>query len=601
MRHNHSTAHASAVHLAEIQDALLELTRSGVVILDAHFRVIRANQNFFDQLHLKSDRITGKNIFDVFPSALLIDSSLAQALQRVKRTGQPIKLTDIRYSVGPNSIKTLNVTIRCMGSSTAVGFVMVWDDISDQVEKIFELSMVRQINDIMMQRHMSLDRLLHLILTCVTAGSALGFNRAFLLLVDKDGKWVRGQMGVGPQSREDVYRIWAALGAQWQPLKDFLAASSYTPEAKDSPVAQMVSKMKFSMSQTRNVVVASIHKKKACKVTDALRDARVNAKFRDIYTAKEFVIVPLMGRQRVLGVIIADNIYSNEPITEDQVQLLTMFANQAGLAIETAKTYRNLQKDRNQLRQAYQTLKNTQNKLMNAEKLAAIGKMAAYISHEIRNPLVTIGGFARSVLKAASLQEVHQAADIILEETTRLEKILDEVLDFSRPIRPEFKFYDVNEVLRESCVLVSEELKSRGITLRRDLGENLQRIFMDPGQLKQAILNILKNAIYAMPLGGALSITSARRRAHVEVMVVDTGSGISQSVMPQLFTPFFTTRQTGSGLGLAVTRQIVQEHGGTIEIRSVEGKGTTCELHLPVEKKINGVLEEEAVAGTPDR
>ncbi len=587
--------HPKALHTASLMEALLSKTPSGVVVLDADFRILRANQNFFDQLRFKADQAVSKNIFDVLPSTLLIDSGVAQALQKVKRSGQAIKLTDVSYNLGPSSLKTLNVFIQAIPDSDEGGFLMVWDDISDRVEKIFELSMLRQINEAIMEKKLHLDRLLHLILTCVTAGSALAFNRAFLFLVSKDGRRVHGKLGVGPQSKEDAYRIWSALGADWRTLKDFLDTFNHEPQDREAPLTHAVRAMECSLRRSKNAVVWAIQNKRACHVTDVENDPRVGSDFCRFDSAREFVIVPLIGRHRVLGAIAADNIYSGEPIREEQVQLLTMFSNQAGLAIETAQMYRDLQRDRNKLHQAYQALKNTQNRLMNAEKLAAVGKMAAHVSHEIRNPLVTIGGFARTILRNVSDGDVNQAAQIIVEEVTRLEKILWDVLDFSRPVTPEFKMDDVNDVIRESCVLISGDVKDRNIELLLHLDKMLPRIVMDPRQWKQAILNVVKNAIMAMPSGGILSIKTSRVDRFVQTEIIDTGVGIPPDAISRLFVPFFTTRQSGSGLGLALTRQIVEEHDGTIEIRSEEGKGTVCTICLPVERKTKEISPKEFI------
>lgn len=590
----------NAAQHAGVLETLLSLTHSGVVLLDSGLRVLQANPAFCRQLHVRADQLEGKIFHDVLPSPLLLDSGIPEALKQVKLTGRPAKITDIRCSLGPNCVMTLNVSIHPVPGKGAGAFLTVWDDVSDRVEKIFELSMLRQINESMMEKNLRLDRLLHLVLTCVTAGSALGFNRAFLLLVSKDGRRVCGKMGVGPQSKEDAYKVWAKLGAEGRTtLKDFLGGLSYEPPSKDSPLAQDVAKLDFSMAGTHNAVVSAILHKKACLVGDAATDARVDGEFRAVYPVEEFVIVPLIGRNRVLGAIIADNVYSRDAIRQEQVQLLTMFANQAGLALETAEMYRNLQKDRNQLKQAYQTLMNTQSKLMSAEKLAAIGKMAAHVSHEIRNPLVTIGGFARTILKKNPQPEIREAAEIVVSEVTRLEKILNEVLDFSRPVTPIFKSQDLNEVIRESCVLVSAELKSGEVRLLCKLDDKLPKIVMDSQQLKQAVLNILKNAINAMPSGGTLTVTTECLKEYAKIDVTDTGSGIPEAVLRQLFTPFFTTRQTGTGLGLAVTRQIVEEHEGTIDIKSEEGKGTTCLIFLPLQRGLKGMMEEVALAGTP--
>jgi signal transduction histidine kinase len=171
---------------------------------------------------------------------------------------------------------------------------------------------------------------------------------------------------------------------------------------------------------------------------------------------------------------------------------------------------------------------------------------------------------------------------IILEEVTRLEQILREQLTLERHLQPVLAPVDLNQILRDVRKLLSHGLLSSQIRLVGELAEDLPITMGDANQLKQAFLNIIQNAIQSMPDGGTITVSTAQRGQNIVVRIDDTGPGIPNDVMDKLFMPFFTTRKTGSGLGLAVTKRIVENHGGEIEVMSEVGKGTTFEVALPI-------------------
>jgi signal transduction histidine kinase len=289
------------------------------------------------------------------------------------------------------------------------------------------------------------------------------------------------------------------------------------------------------------------------------------------------VSVPLIVKSSVVGVILADNLYSGRAITDDHVKLLMLFASQAALAIENAETYAELQKSLDRLTQA-------QKEIVHSEKLATIGKMAAHVAHEIRNPLSTIGGFARAILrKPDSVERVNKNAKIISEEATRLENMLKGVMDFSRPSAPVPKIGDFNTAVEKAFRTQAEILSSRNIHSSVDLDRSIPEVNYDENQVMQVLHNLIRNAADSMPGGGALAIRTAREGDNVCLTVQDSGSGIPPEVQERLFDPFFTTKPDGTGLGLAVSKKIIDDHGGHIEVKSIVGKGTTFRILLPAQ------------------
>ncbi len=232
-------------------------------------------------------------------------------------------------------------------------------------------------------------------------------------------------------------------------------------------------------------------------------------------------------------------------------------------------------------------LKRSQDTLIQAEKLAALGRMTADVAHEIRNPLTAIGGFARRLLKSAAGDKERERAAIIVAEVERLEKILRDVLTFSRDARFHLEKHHVDGLLHEIAQIQEPVCSEQSITVSVAVEKGLPAVLIDRDQVKQAITNLVTNALDAMPGGGALTITAGTEVLHgvryVRLTVDDTGQGMDEDILPLIFEPFFSTKRTGhgTGLGLSITRKIIEEHGGFVKAESKKGRGSTISLFFP--------------------
>ena len=229
--------------------------------------------------------------------------------------------------------------------------------------------------------------------------------------------------------------------------------------------------------------------------------------------------------------------------------------------------------------------KRLEEELLRNERLSALGRGAAHITHEIKNPLMLIGGFARQVLKdiPPGLEKDKEKLRIIVDEVQRLEGFLIEVGSYAKLSEPQKGVGDLNALVRETCDRLEPSIKERGITLRLELDEDLPEVRFDPVHLRQVILNVAKNGIEAMPEGGTLTMVSGSRDNRVFLEVSDTGEGIPPEVMEKMFQPFFSTKDKGSGLGLAISQKIIEAHQGKITIESELGKGSRVTLFLNLE------------------
>jgi signal transduction histidine kinase len=252
-------------------------------------------------------------------------------------------------------------------------------------------------------------------------------------------------------------------------------------------------------------------------------------------------------------------------------------------------------RDRQKIETLYTTLKDTQEQLIHSEKLASIGTLAAGVAHEINNPLDGIQNCIRSILQEPDdKKKAGHYLGLIQEGLNRIENIVRKLLDFARPSELKMEYMQVNDLLGNSLELVAHRFNNPGIKLNKDFAGNLPLYRGDSHYLQQVFLNIILNALDAMPAGGALTVkTSLAQNApggvslpntRIEVAVSDTGCGIPQENLSKIFDPFFTTKGVGegTGLGLAVCTGIIKEHRGEIKVKSAVGKGSTFTVLLPV-------------------
>ncbi len=246
------------------------------------------------------------------------------------------------------------------------------------------------------------------------------------------------------------------------------------------------------------------------------------------------------------------------------------------------------------------------------ERLAVIGELAAGAAHEIRNPLTGIGNCAQVLqMRLAERENERKMADMILHEAQRLEHIITSLLGFARPGVPHLQETQIEDIAREALEFEQPIYEKRGARCELRVIGMIPPIYVDPGQIKQVLLNLMRNGVDAMSDGGLLTVEVRVERRHlhgrrklgrratdmvhvptegplarfVRIRVKDTGKGIPQEKLLRIFDPFFTTRSEGTGLGLSVSQSIIQEHGGFISIQSVEGRGSVFDVDLPIERR----------------
>jgi signal transduction histidine kinase len=234
------------------------------------------------------------------------------------------------------------------------------------------------------------------------------------------------------------------------------------------------------------------------------------------------------------------------------------------------------------LRESNLELYRTQEELSREQTLAAMGRLVAHVSHEIRNPLTTIGGYAHHLVRKPDNPEtVRNHAKIIAEEVRRLEELLNDMLGLARPQSTTRRPASLHEILDRACLLAGAPQAAK-IVVRKEYDTTMPLLEVDASALLRAWLNTIRNAVQAMPDGGTLTIATKHDHQCARICISDTGCGIAPDILPTIWTPFVTHRESGTGLGLAVTQQIIHEHRGSIRVESEVGKGTAFHFALPI-------------------
>jgi len=290
--------------------------------------------------------------------------------------------------------------------------------------------------------------------------------------------------------------------------------------------------------------------------------------------AKSSIAHPLLAAGKHVGMIVVNRIRNVKPFSQVDLRIATIFSSQAAQAIQNANLYGQLQEARDQLVQS--------------EKMASIGQLAAGVAHEINNPLAAILGFAQLLLEDTTLTE-SQRADLqtINSESLRCRTIIQDLLQFSRRRSPQMGAVDIGALIKSTVGLVQHDFMVAGVDINVHVPADLPMAWGETGLVQQVLLNLVTNARQAMEgkQGHLLEVSAAVHEKQVSIRFKDNGPGIPKDIQGKIFDPFFTTKPVGqgTGLGLSICYGIVQQHGGSLRVESDSGKGATFIVELPLE------------------
>ena len=300
------------------------------------------------------------------------------------------------------------------------------------------------------------------------------------------------------------------------------------------------------------------------------------------FRTKSAICVPLMLRNSPMGALEVINKRSGEPFNRSDLEILYAIAQHVSVALENANLYRRLEES---FAVTTQELRITQSKLIRTERLASMSNLVQGVAHEIRNPITTIGGFARRIKKELgdNQQKLEKYVDIILDETARLENIVKRVHDFTetQSYSPTLERIEpiVEGVLHVAMPLADQQR----VRIVKEIAPDLPPVRLDSIQITIAFANIVENALEAMPQGGTLTLKALREDHFVVILIKDSGCGIPKEQLTAIYDPFVTSKSKGVGLGLTLVHQVISNHHGDIRITSEVQKGTVVTIRLPLD------------------
>jgi len=404
----------------------------------------------------------------------------------------------------------------------------------------------------------SLEDNLLVILTALTSGSGVGFNRAMLFL--KQGDRLKGEMWLGPRSAEEAGFIWEVLSTPGIGYVEIIEHNRALVSKNEDTLSGRLKGLVYTVDEDTSLIPAyAACRKEILLVREATSEPLVDKRFLDVIQVDEFLCIPLLARDEVLGEIVLDNAITRTPITSSDIKLAGLCGLIAGNYIYSTTLHR---------------------KLLDMEKMVAMGEMAMFVTHQLRNPIVAIGGFTDQLLKPDVPEEKKlRNLTIIRDEVRRLEDIIFQMGHFLKVSLKEPVYFDPGPVLAGVFDSPEVQTKSQGYVLNVKLEPCLPQILCDPTSFGEVVRNLLDNAFEATPPGGMVTVRGYRKNSGWFVLSIrDTGKGISNPDKDQLFRPFFSTKEKGMGLGLPFTKRVMDTCDGKIEVQSRVGKGALFKL-----------------------
>lgn len=449
-----------------------------------------------------------------------------------------------------------------------------------------EIKFLHELGQVL-QTSLDLDEILSIALTAITAGKGFGMNRAFLLMTDKERHCLKGHLGIGPRNYEEAWQIWQEIDQNKASLtamaRNFLETKLSSEKAKFNEILEMLT---VPLDDHGHIFNRALSERKPILVRDAFHNPDVPPTLAGILGVDTFLVMPLISRNRRIGVIVADNCITHKQITPRDMQSLEIFAFPVAFALERASLYERVQEDLEKLTAANHKLHEQQGLIVRMEKMALVGRITSSIAHSIRNPLMVIGGFARSLLKDIDESDSKRGyLESIVKEAKQLEDVLEEVLNYSDSLYPAKDMWDVNLLVSSVCRELKGEMERRSITCSIEDAPGQPIAFIDYKQIAFCIRSILGSSMDAIDRGGAVQIKTVLEEGEVVVNISDTVKDIPSESMDAMSTPFSAAQELGSGTALLLCKTIFDKNGIPFDMVSSVDGGRRFIIRLPGKKE----------------
>lgn len=682
--------------------SIIDNSADAIIISDTNGIITSWNRRAEEIYSYTEDEALGK-FLPMVPESLIEEEK--RSIRKIMQHETISNIETIRKRKDGKEIEislTLSPVLDSSGKVTGVSGIS--RDISEKkklekelIKRNEELSRLFFINSVI-RSTLNMDKLIRMVLTVITMGDGLGFNRAVLFLVDEANLTFKGVMGVGPADAEEAGHIWQEISTKGKTLEKIIEEIESGLFRKDAYLDEISKNILIPIDENC-IFFKCATEKRPFNIEDARSNPLVNPVLIQGLGTKAFGIVPLITRDKAIGIILVDNLFTGKPIKDDDLLFLMGFASHIASAIENAKLFENVSLAESELKNIFESisdqvfftdkdctirrinqavskrtgkpeseiigekcykifhganeplkecphaktletelsvieefenphlggtfvisnspildsmgnfmgtvhiarditeLRDLRERVASAERMAALGELAARVAHEIRNPLISVGGFARRLEKRLT-GDTAEYAKIIVNEVTRLESILKEILGFVKTSSAVKSRTNVNELVDDIVNLITPEIEEKGNSIIKYISEAPIIAVINPDKIREAILNLIKNAGQSTE-NGTIRVSTKMENEEAVIEIADTGCGIGKDDRKNIFNPFFTTKSQGTGLGLAVTHKIIQEHNGRIKVESFtkEDKETGLEAEIGTVFRI--YLPAETAAGEP--
>lgn len=453
--------------------------------------------------------------------------------------------------------------------------------------KTIEIRFMHELG-VVLQSSVDLEEVLSVALTAITAGKGFGMNRAFLLLADREIGMLNGYLAIGPRNLEEACQTWSEILSNDMDLKTLAQNFRLNKlSAERAKFHDILEKLTIPLSHHDHIAIKALDSKHPLLIEDAFHHPDVDPGFAALLGVDTFLLMPLISRYRRVGLIIADNCITHRRITDEDMHSLETFSFPVAFAMERASLYDKLHIELNRVTEAGKKLKEQQELIVRMENMALVGRITSSIAHSVRNPLMIIGGFARSMLKnTPSSDPKRDFIESIVSETHQLEGVLDEILNYSDSLYPTKDFWDVNQLVETALRDTAEVLMMRGYASGYYSPEHdLPAVYIDFKQLSYCLRTVLQSDICGMGEDRTVAISSYRSRESVVIRIEDRSRTVSQAELDHILVPFSETRDLGAGLGLALCKTMLEKQGIPFEARAVPEAGIIYTIKLPTHKE----------------
>ncbi len=478
----------------------------------------------------------------------------------------------------------------CDENGNFLGVMGMIEKISDRVKiekeqkkRIDELSILSEISKVVASA-LDPDELLKVILTGVTAGQGLGFNRAFLLLKDDASNKLIGRLAVGPADAEEAGKIWSALEQDERSLTDILSLYKEDSLSEKRRPSSLIDNLEIDLSVDSQFSKA-INNRQALFIdlTDASDQSTI-----DICTKlgqKQAAITPLISRDHAIGLLVVDNAITGATITDSDRQFLNLIADQSAAALERSYLYRDIKERALLLEESNRKLAETQSQIIQAEKMSVIGEITAAVAHELRNPLTIIGGFANLMLESQRTEPTgSEYLRIITSETQRAEAVLTDLLDFSKASRMENQQVEMNTVVGKVIDMLAVRFGKDLARVKLEPGEESMPVWGNPDQLIHAFYQILTILFQELPDGVVPCLSTYVEDNSVKLLISFPGQGNNNGQLGKLLKLYFGAKDAAKRLALIVAEETLRHHGGQLGLASNPEAGPALYVQLPLNK-----------------